>query len=85
MSDEDYEPQRVLGFPVARGDWRPRQKGSGQGAFGVPLSRVGPRPALDTRWARHPVRWLRWRAQVRRLGPYAPDYEEPAAGEGDHD
>jgi hypothetical protein len=31
---------------------------------------------VDTRWCRHPVKWLKWRSQVRRLGPYAPNYDE---------
>jgi hypothetical protein len=42
--------------------------------LGVPRSAFVPRP-IDLRWLRHPLRWTRWRLAVRRLGPYAPDYD----------
>jgi hypothetical protein len=28
----------------------------------------------DIRWVLHPLAWFRWRATVRRQGPYAPDF-----------
>jgi hypothetical protein len=30
----------------------------------------------DFRWVRHPIRWIRWQANVHRQGPYAPDFAE---------
>lgn len=71
---EDYEPQRALGFPLNRRPGEPRRPGDEEGLF-APPSTWGPRD-LDMRWARHPARWLRWRLRVRRLGPYAPDFDE---------
>ena len=77
MTYDDEDRQHVLGVPVRvrRGRSRPRPSSEQRTVLGLPLSWFAPRPQLDTRWLRHPGRWLRWRAQVRRLGPYAPDYE----------
>lgn len=46
-----------------------------QRVLGIPVSwfRGG---ALDRRALRHPIRWSRWYIQRRRLGPYAPDFDE---------
>lgn len=33
-------------------------------------------PNIGFRWLRHPVAWTRWRIDVRRQGPYAPDLNE---------
>ncbi len=30
----------------------------------------------ELRWLRHPYTWLRWWVTVRRLGPYAPDFDD---------
>lgn len=74
------EPQRALGFPVNRGQRRPQADPgqSQQYVAGIPRSwlRMNRTEPLDTRWVRHPVHWLQWRARVRRDGPYAPNYEE---------
>lgn len=85
--DDGSEPQRFLGFPVKPGHRWPDFGGDGQQAFGMPVAWLGTRRHLDTRWLRHPARWLRWRAQVRRRGPYAPDFDKlgPRRAErGDH-
>jgi hypothetical protein len=42
----------------------------------MPLSWFGAREPVDLRWRRHPYRWLRWRFEVRRLGAYAPRFED---------
>jgi hypothetical protein len=80
--DDGSEPQRVLGFPVTRGEhgqsWRDRADAS-QHVLGLPTNWFGSRRAgrpRDTRWLSHPARWWRWRMQVRRLGPYAPDFDK---------
>ncbi|HTW09185.1 MAG TPA: hypothetical protein VME46_16890 [Acidimicrobiales bacterium] len=70
------EPNRVLGFPVRPGQRWPLGDDDGQHALGLPEGWRGPAGAADTRWVRHPVYWCRWRAQVRRLGPYAPSFED---------
>ena len=31
---------------------------------------------VDLRWIRRPLTWFRWRAAVRRRGPYGPDFDE---------
>lgn len=31
---------------------------------------------LSLRWLRHPLAWTEWRADVRRKGPLAPDFNE---------
>ncbi len=33
-------------------------------------------PNIGFRWLGHPVVWARWRNDVRRQGPYAPDLDE---------
>ena len=33
------------------------------------------RTTFDNRWVRHPVRWVRWRLEVRRDGPFAPTFD----------
>ena len=44
--------------------------------LGLPASWFGTLAAPDPRALRHPIAWARWRAQVRRLGPYAPAFGE---------
>jgi hypothetical protein len=53
---------------------QPRVLGINRHWFAVLRDRPGAR-TFDLRWVAHPVRWLRWRRQVHRLGPYAPDYD----------
>lgn len=72
--EQDYEPQRALGFPLNRRPGEPGAPGADEGLF-APARTWGPRD-LDTRWVSHPFRWLRWRLLVRRLGPYAPEFDE---------
>jgi hypothetical protein len=43
--------------------------------LGLPLAWFRSDVPVDTRWARHPYRWLRWRLEVHRRGPYAPPFE----------
>jgi len=45
-------------------------------AVGLPLSWFRITEPIDLRWARHPFRWVRWRLEVRRRGPYAPRFEK---------
>jgi len=45
-------------------------------AMGLPLSWFRVDEEIDLRWARHPLRWLSWRLEVRRRGPYAPRFED---------
>jgi hypothetical protein len=45
-------------------------------ALGLPLSWFRTDDPIDLRWARHPYRWVRWRLEVRRRGPYAPRFED---------
>lgn len=44
--------------------------------LGLPLSWFRPPGDVDLRWLRYPVRWARWRAEVRRRGPYARRFED---------
>jgi hypothetical protein len=70
---EDNQPPRKFGFRVE--DDEPM-------VAGVPLrwfqwlQRQGDEDRPDARWVRRPITWLTWRAEVRRRGPYAPDFEE---------
>jgi hypothetical protein len=57
---EDDEPM-VAGMPLRWFQWLQRQ-------------RDVDRP--DGRWVRQPISWLKWRAEVRLRGPYAPDFEQ---------
>jgi hypothetical protein len=45
-------------------------------AAGLPLSWFRTTEPIDLRWVRHPYRWLSWRSEVRRRGPYAPRFED---------
>jgi hypothetical protein len=79
MADDQYEPNRFLGFP-----WRPdRQDGQArkveesQRVMGFPVDWFGTTdrdgfPALT-----HPIREYRRWLRRRRLGPYAVDEDEP--------
>ncbi len=73
---EGEEPRRVLGFPlpahrVVREGEEPRRVLG----FPVPLGLLEA-PNFHFRRVVHPARWVRWRLQVRRLGPYAPNYDD---------
>jgi len=45
-------------------------------AMGLPLSWFRTSESIDLRWVRHPYRWVSWRLEVRRRGPYAPRFED---------
>jgi hypothetical protein len=77
MTNGNQEPERrVLGIPVEPGEWRPKVDPAEQRVLGVPRSWLGPREPLDIRWIRHPMRWLRWRSEVRKRGAYALPFED---------
>jgi hypothetical protein len=76
MSGEDTEPKRVAGIPVVSRSSRTKDRPAEQYVAGLPRSwfrSVG--ASVDFRWIRHPIQWLNWRSQVRKLGPYAPRFE----------
>lgn len=76
MANKDEEPTSWLGMPFDRTGGRIRKNESEQRVLGVPRSWFWTGQAPDLRWVRDPVRWLRWRLEVRRRGPYAPNYED---------
>jgi hypothetical protein len=51
-----------------RYDTRPR-------VLGIPTSGFSRKP-VDLPWLRHPIRFARWRLEVRRLGPYARRFDD---------
>lgn len=77
---EGQEPTRVLGMPGVRDSVRPEEYQPR--VLGIPtdwfaILRARPSSSgFDVRRLAHPVRWWRWRRQVRRLGPYASDYDD---------
>jgi hypothetical protein len=77
MPYDEEEPQRFLGFPVTRGfsSWRIARDDTRPRVLGLPRVEHTGKP-LDLRWARSPIRWIRWRREVRRLGPYARRFED---------
>jgi hypothetical protein len=80
---EGQEPARVLGMPGLRGSVRPeeyqrRVLGISTDWFAILRARPSS-SGFDVRRLAHPVRWWRWRRQVHRLGPYAPDYDDGAS------
>jgi hypothetical protein len=76
MTGDEYEPKRVLGFPVTR-DPHARQETQPLRAMGFSADRSD---GIDMDWIRslaHPIRgYQRWRRR-RRFGPYAIDEGEP--------
>ena len=81
MSGDREEPNKVLGMPRGDVGSHARQDEEPQRFLGVPVDWYGP---VDWDWLRslrHPVRaYKRW-ASIRRLGPYAPDEYDGAAGQ----
>jgi hypothetical protein len=49
-------------------------------ALGLPLRWFRTNESIDLRWARHPRRWIGWRLEVWRRGPYAPRFEDYRPG-----
>jgi hypothetical protein len=84
MSGDNYEPNRVLGFPQRRKphagqDHDPTPYREPQRVMGFPVDWFG--PVLDGEWVEslaHPVRTYRRWLRRRRLGPYAVDEDEPS-------
>jgi hypothetical protein len=77
---EGEQPSRILGIPRLEGSVRPEEFQSR--VLGIPtdwfaILRARPDTSgFDVRRLAHPVRWWKWRRQVHRLGPYAPDYDD---------
>jgi hypothetical protein len=77
VTDEGDQPRRTLpSVPAEQGGKRLRMDETEARAAGLPLSWFRTTEPIDLRWMRHPVRWLRWRFEVRRRGPYAPRFED---------
>jgi hypothetical protein len=76
MTGDEYEPKRVLGFPLARNPYA-RQDIEPQRVMGFSVDGSG---SIDLDWIRslaHPIRgYQRW-LRRRRFGPYAIDEGEP--------
>jgi hypothetical protein len=76
MAGDEYEPKRVLGFPMAR-DPQARQDQDPRRVMGFSADSSG---RIDIEWIRslaHPIRgYQRW-LRRRRFGPYAIDEDEP--------
>jgi hypothetical protein len=76
VASDREEPNRVFGMPRQAGP-HARQGEEQQRVLGAPVDWFGP---VDGDWLRslaHPVRsYKRW-LRRRRLGPYAPDEDEP--------
>jgi hypothetical protein len=77
---EDEEPKRVLGFPVHENGVVRVEEPRRVLGFAVTPGRV---PfGFHIERAAHPLRWIRWRLTVRRLGPHAPEYDDTGARRG---
>jgi hypothetical protein len=81
MPYDEEEPQRFLGFPVARGfsSWRITRDDTRPRVMGIPRVEYTGKPLgkpLDLRWVRSPIRWMRWRREVRKQGPYAARFDD---------
>lgn len=76
MTDDKYEPKRVLGFPVTR-DPHARQDTEPLRVMGFSGDRFD---GIDMDWIRslaHPIRGYRRWLRRRRFGPYVIDEDEP--------
>jgi hypothetical protein len=76
MPEDRYEPNRVLGFPLAR-DSRAKTVEEPQRVMGFPVDWIS---GMDLDWLdslAHPVRACRRWQRRRRLGPYAVDDDQP--------
>ena len=73
--DDDGGRRQVGGIPVGGRGWRPIVEETEPRFLGMPTRWVRPPVAIEARVARHPIRWLRWRLEVRRLGPYARPFD----------
>jgi hypothetical protein len=77
--DHRYEPNRVLGFPVAR-DSHARKVEEPQRVMGFPVDWFSGIDLSGLDWLAHPVREYRRWLRRRRLGPYAVDDDDPGRG-----
>jgi hypothetical protein len=78
MTGDEYEPKRVLGFPVTK-DPHARQDRKPQRVMGFSGDQSD---GIDMDWIRslaHPIRGYRRWLQRRRFGPYAIDEGEPGS------
>ena len=66
MTDRGEEEKHILGIRRTKPE-EPR-------VLGIPRGWI--RPTVDFRRIAHPLRWWKWHRQVKRLGAYAPDYDE---------
>jgi hypothetical protein len=76
MPGDEYEPKRVLGFPVTR-DPHARQDTAPRRVMGFSSDQSD---GIDMDWIRslaHPIRGYRRWLRRRRFGPYAIDEGEP--------
>ena len=76
VNKEDQPDRPVPDMPVEHGGRRLRMDETEPRALGLPLRWFRTTEPIDVRWVRHPYRWLRWRSEVRRRGPYAPPFED---------
>jgi hypothetical protein len=77
MGDDREERNRVFGMPLGA-DPHARQGVEQQRVLGVPLDWYRTVNREPLQWLLHPVhQYKRW-VQHRRLGPYAPDEDEPS-------
>jgi hypothetical protein len=74
--DRDPPDRQAPSMPLEDRGRRLRMDETEPRALGLPLSWFGTTEPIDLRWIRHPYRWLRWRSEVRRRGPYAPRFED---------
>ena len=81
---EGEEPRRLLGMPI-RPDGVVHKGEEPKRVLGMPIP-LGwiDLPTFHIGRFLHPVRWMRWRVQVHRLGPYAPDYDNSGGRSPDH-
>lgn len=77
---EGAEGRRIGGIPVDGAGWQPIVGETEPRILGMPTRWVRPRAEVDARWLRHPVRYMRWRREVRRLGPHARSFDEWSVG-----
>lgn len=64
------------------GSWRPVVDPVEPRVLGIPTRWFRPATPLKLGRARHPLRWLAWRREVARLGPYARDFDAFLAERG---
>jgi hypothetical protein len=77
MSGDREEPGRVFGLPRRDLGAKSRQGEEQKRVLGVPVDWYSQVDVDAFRSLRHPIKaYKRW-ARIRRLGPYAPDDDDP--------